>query len=97
MKFDAKNYIKVLQEGLFPPAHEMFQNNWEFMQDNAPAHRAKMVKEFLTAKVPGRILPHPAKSPDLNPIEHVWAILKHKIEKMMPKDKNQLIEFIKQA
>ena len=32
----------------------------------------------------------PAKSPDLNPIENVWAIMKSKVANANPKNLNQL-------
>jgi transposase len=53
-------------------------NNFLFMDDNAPAHRAHRVANFL-AEVNVRSLPWPARSPDLNPIEHVWSFISRQI------------------
>lgn len=39
-------------------------------QDNAPCHVARTTRQMLNANNV-RVLPWPAKSPDLNPIEHV--------------------------
>ena len=42
------------------------------MQDGALAHTAHSVKDYF-AKNKIRVLDWCARSPDLNPIEHIWA------------------------
>ncbi|GBM59110.1 hypothetical protein AVEN_255652-1 [Araneus ventricosus] len=48
------------------------------MDDNASPHRARLVRSYLESEtIPQMALP--TRSPDLNPIEHVWDMLGRRI------------------
>lgn len=88
-------YKEVLQRRLLPQLRDWFPNgeSFVFMQDGAPCHTARSVKAFLQQEnVP--LLPWPGNSPDMNPIENVWELIKREVAKDNITTKNQLIEKI---
>jgi transposase len=68
---NAPTYVATLEEHLIPVFDTELQI---FQQDNAPSHTARYTKSWLKSKNID-VLSWPPFSPDMNPIENVWAYL----------------------
>ena len=94
---DAKKYVEVLRDSLFPEVHILEEREIpvRVVQDNAPCHTANLVKEFLD-DYDIEFVDWPPYSPDLNPIENLWALVKFRLYRDYPpaKDRETLIAYV---
>lgn len=68
---DKERYIDILSRRL--PRRSRVP--WKFQQDNAPAHKARITKHWLDTNLNDWEKEWPSNSPDLNPIENIWALV----------------------
>ena len=78
VKMNSVKYQEILAIKLVPSMQKSFPDeSGIFQQDNEPCHTSKKMQNFFKkAKLTG--LDWPGNSPDLNPIENLWAIIKKK-------------------
>jgi transposase len=76
---NGERYINMLDNHLLP--FMVLHRATHFLYYGAPFHTSKKVKDFLKDE-DMEVMDWLGNSPDLNPIENVWNIMKNKLKKM---------------
>lgn len=95
-RVNKETYVECLDYNLLDFMDNKFgYKKWRFIQDNARPHTAEYTKDFLE-EADVKLIGHPPYSPDLNPIEKIWAWMKSDIGKSSYEDIENLIEVVKE-
>ncbi len=88
-------YQEILEHFMLPSADKLYGDaDFIVQQDLAPAHTAKGTKSWFNDHGV-TVLDWPANSPDLNPIENLWGIVKRKMRDTRPNNADDLKAAIK--
>lgn len=96
---NAAEYVNILDKSdMLSEMNERHgRGKWTLMQDGAPCHLAHSTLEWLDQRHVCTVPGWPPNSPDLNPIEQVWGIMKVLLRKNPPRNKQELCERLREV
>lgn len=93
---NATRLVTLYNKGLLPSAETLFgpgNRDWILQEDNDPKHKSRKAAKWKRENGINR-MDWPAQSPDLNPIENVWAVMKLNVRKRKPATVKALVRAI---
>ena len=92
-RMNAAKYVEILSEAYLGTLPEFGLRLCDliFQHDNDPKHKSlHATRWLLNHRI--RVLPWPSHSPDMNPIEHVWAYLDAQVraQAVLPRNQDEL-------
>ncbi len=89
---NANMYFDILKQSMISSLQRLGRRA-VFQHDNHPKHTS-MTTTALLKKLRVKVMDLPSMSPDLNPIEHLWVILKQKVEECKVSNIHQLCNVV---
>ena len=85
-KLTSRGYLNILKHNLppkirFSDCPKGKEDDWAFLQDNAPIHKTQEVMDYLEKEAPFYVRNYPPLSPDFNISEDIWSYMNTELNK----------------
>jgi len=93
--YTAADLVKCLNDHFLGPTTKLIGKRWRLVWDNDARHRSVNIKQWISQHV-HELVPLPAHSPDLNPIENLFKPLKDHVEHGQPRTKEDIRRLVQE-
>ncbi|KAK5860518.1 hypothetical protein PBY51_021987 [Eleginops maclovinus] len=87
-------YCDILKRSMIPSLQKLGRSRRAvFQHDTDPKHTSKRTTALLK-RLRVKVMDWPSMSPDLNPVEHLWGLLRRRVEEHKVSDIHQLCDVV---